>query len=848
MLSENEANSLLEELVSFRHIASSHADTVQAVVTSYEKLVGEYKSLLLDYEETKEARDRYKRQVRQSIDHPFALVLIDGEAHPFDPSLVGQSPSGDGGQVAADLCSAALANLSQRLGLPSETKIVVRYFFNLSVASIEFHRLGVLNSHGRALAPFANAFTRHNPLFDTVDVGRFPGDLTSNKIRENFELFIDNPSCKHIFFAACSTESHLELLAPYERQLDRITLIRNSDSLPQFFDLGLRCEELTGCFHVGKLNVRSNRSARKQKASDSLNQQSFSEQDLPLEDELRPKPEVSTSGDVPTESSATQHHSPPVKSFAPPLPTENLKADPWASTGMQAQQIDENTQGDDCICRHHTGNKCRFGDVCAYRHATSALPVERKVLVPRYVTDSTSRAMLSNDWRRPAEPLPKEPIWDSRVSSFYTLNASGEGGDGNKENIPPTENMYPGSAVSIQPLLSGFGVPLHEPVPFIKLPSVSSRLPPRTQEPQTKIPLNAANQRLDLYPGPFKLSDAATLEDLRIMSPPCWAFHTLGACLDREHCKYHHSHIPDRFKTVMYHQSHQEPCPEGSGCRYVSCLYGHICWDSACTRGTRFAGCRLPDEAHGIDPVVTRWVNAADATPGARNGEERDKGTLIGYFGSPTKLSSTTIDRLAGTAVHDVMDDPIPTVRVDVGKDKTGESTILEPTRAPPLTESPAFDRSPAAPFHLSGLEPTISGTQKVEVFDDDDADQEPMLSPSTSVVPAGGDEDLDQPSANQEGMPYSSPAQPLPHVDGTDFFKAQHDLIAEHVPAVEHVPANGLGLRLSPVAASFVPAKHLDKKSRASKVEADAQNGEIMGQLGAKADSDTDDEKGEEE
>ena len=100
--------------------------------------------------------------------------MIDGDNYPFREEYVRQSANGDGGRIAAGRLWAALTERLSSMDLPVETKVVVKYIVNLSAASVEMHKLGVIGSHSRALAPFAAAFGKEHTLFDVVDSGDLP--------------------------------------------------------------------------------------------------------------------------------------------------------------------------------------------------------------------------------------------------------------------------------------------------------------------------------------------------------------------------------------------------------------------------------------------------------------------------------------------------------------------------------------------------------------------------------------------------------------------------------------------------------------------------------------------------
>ncbi|PNS21256.1 hypothetical protein CAC42_1035 [Sphaceloma murrayae] len=249
MFSENEANVLSKDLAAFRYLANTQANSLQGFLTSHERLIADYKSLLSDYEETKEARDRYKRQARGGEGVPFVVVLIDGDSYPFDDALV--QKAAEGGTRAAQMLFAAFMEHIRKMGLAPDTRLIVRYIVNLAEASRFFHQIQLTGSHSRSLATFTAAFSSAFPLFDVIDSGDKPS-TTDAKIRDNFDLYVNSSACKHIFFAGCNTQRNLELLKPFEKRSERITLIRNSQSWQQFSAIGLRTEELMGIFREGR--------------------------------------------------------------------------------------------------------------------------------------------------------------------------------------------------------------------------------------------------------------------------------------------------------------------------------------------------------------------------------------------------------------------------------------------------------------------------------------------------------------------------------------------------------------------------------------------------------------------
>jgi hypothetical protein len=148
---------------------------------------------------------------------------------------------------------------------------MVRIYANLKGLSQTLARQGVglCGNESRSLAPFACSFTRAQDFFDFVDAGegkeradfKINGTCLVNmqnlysSVTEIFRLFVDNPQCKHIFFAGCHDSGYVNTLTPHTKSAgERITLIRGSYFWHEFGSLGLQVLELPTVFRSTPLN------------------------------------------------------------------------------------------------------------------------------------------------------------------------------------------------------------------------------------------------------------------------------------------------------------------------------------------------------------------------------------------------------------------------------------------------------------------------------------------------------------------------------------------------------------------------------------------------------------------
>lgn len=178
--------------------------------------------------------------------NPFVLVLVDGDGYIFDDDLV--SNGAEGGQRAAHLLNnTILASLRMR-GLEN-CRIMVRVYANLAGLSKTLSRLKLCGPEKRSLAAFAANFTRSNELFDFVDAGELKENADS-KMRALFRQFVDNTQCRHIYFAGCHDVGYINELIPYRNNREKVTLVRNYATHPEFTRLGMRLEDFPGIFRT----------------------------------------------------------------------------------------------------------------------------------------------------------------------------------------------------------------------------------------------------------------------------------------------------------------------------------------------------------------------------------------------------------------------------------------------------------------------------------------------------------------------------------------------------------------------------------------------------------------------
>ncbi|KAH8905701.1 hypothetical protein BR93DRAFT_959417 [Coniochaeta sp. PMI_546] len=314
-----------EELLKAQNQLASYRqnNTLSDILDKYATLIEDYKRLRSDYEEERDAREKYKQMARGQERNPFVLVLVDGDGYIFNEDLMGKATDGDssaerlarGGTNAARLLNDAVKASLRRKGL-EHCHVMVRIYANVAGLSKALSKAGLVGAEKRSFAPFIASFNRSSGLSDFVDAGELK-ENTDFKLRALLQLYAENAQCKHIYFAACHDVGYISDLTPHAGNSGRFTLV-NSRGIKfhdEFAKLRMGVEELPGVFR-----------------STPLDGPAF----------YRPPNSVVTSTKTPSS---------PVKQLSNPL------------TGSDPQRA---------VCEFHKLGKCKYGASCKFLHVGPA--------------------------------------------------------------------------------------------------------------------------------------------------------------------------------------------------------------------------------------------------------------------------------------------------------------------------------------------------------------------------------------------------------------------------------------------------------------------------------------------
>ncbi|KAK4122057.1 hypothetical protein N657DRAFT_554160, partial [Parathielavia appendiculata] len=241
MLSDPEIERAAAQLAEYRR-----SDALSRLLDQYAVLIEDYKRLKSDYEEEREAREKYKKMAKDQERNPFVLVLIDGDGYVFNDSLLAKRS--EGGSIAAQKLNDEVKASMRRKGL-EHCQVMVRIYANVFGLSKALSRTGVVGAESRSLAPFIASFNRSCGLTEFVDAGQLK-ENADFKLRALLRLYAENSQCKHIYFGACHDVGYISELTPFMGNSSKFTLINTPGVRfhDEFTKLGMGIEEFRTVF------------------------------------------------------------------------------------------------------------------------------------------------------------------------------------------------------------------------------------------------------------------------------------------------------------------------------------------------------------------------------------------------------------------------------------------------------------------------------------------------------------------------------------------------------------------------------------------------------------------------
>ncbi|KAH6688416.1 hypothetical protein F5X68DRAFT_168273 [Plectosphaerella plurivora] len=249
MLNDSEIDRDAGQLAAYRT-----SDTLSDILDKYSTLIQEYRRLKSDYEEERDAREKYKQVAKSQERNPFVLVLVDGDGYVFNEDLIGRGP--DAGSTAAQVLNDAVRQSLRKKGL-EHCQVMVRIYANVAGLSKALNKAGgSVGAEKRSLAPFIASFNRSYGLTELVDAGELK-ENADFKLRALLNLYAENGQCKHIYFAACHDVGYISDLTPHMGNTNRFTLV-DAHCIrfqKEFTKLGMAVEHFPGVFRNSPLDL-----------------------------------------------------------------------------------------------------------------------------------------------------------------------------------------------------------------------------------------------------------------------------------------------------------------------------------------------------------------------------------------------------------------------------------------------------------------------------------------------------------------------------------------------------------------------------------------------------------------
>lgn len=247
MLGDSDLDQAASQLANYRR-----DDALPDILDKYATLIEDFRRLKSDYEEERDAREKYKQMAKGQGRNPFVLLLVDGDGYVFRDNLVSRKE--DGGSNAAQILNEAIKDSLRRKGL-EHCQVMVRIYANVVGLSKTLSKTGLAGPEKRSLAPFIANFNRSYGLCEFIDAGELK-ENADFKLRALMHLYAENTQCQHIYFAACHDAGYIADLTPYKGNSGRFTLI-NTPGIrfhQEFTKLGMGIEELPGVFRTTPLD------------------------------------------------------------------------------------------------------------------------------------------------------------------------------------------------------------------------------------------------------------------------------------------------------------------------------------------------------------------------------------------------------------------------------------------------------------------------------------------------------------------------------------------------------------------------------------------------------------------
>ncbi|KAF2744461.1 hypothetical protein M011DRAFT_470320 [Sporormia fimetaria CBS 119925] len=399
------------QLATFKRSDEARERLLENIVRQYGALLEEHNIVCADFMHERDSRRRIQLDVqkaeKQALDaqqqlekqsaaydeHGFVLCLIDGDGVIFRDALLAAGTTG-GSEAASKLHDAIRAHIEGHNKKAAHWTLVTHIYLSLEQLGKTLVKCGVLKHH-EELRAFAQAFNVNQPLFNIIDVG-YGKERADYKIKETLRAFIDNPTCKHIYFGGCHDTGYLVNFEKYKHNEEiskRITLIEATtphglfEALPfdrTRFDAVFRNEELRALSPIAQTQKPASLPFRN--SNGTVNGHSEPSSSSPTTDK--------TTGT--SNYAIISRASPAAHTITPSTKATDTDSNRWIYFNKDDQRLDEPLppktpraeaaleermkRGKKLCNQYHLSGYCGKGASCPYQHAPDLNPAEKNAL------------------------------------------------------------------------------------------------------------------------------------------------------------------------------------------------------------------------------------------------------------------------------------------------------------------------------------------------------------------------------------------------------------------------------------------------------------------------------------
>jgi hypothetical protein len=160
-----------------------------------------------------------------------------------------------------------------------------------------------------------------------------------------------------------------------------------------------------------------------------------------------------------------------------------------------------------------------------------------------------------------------------------------------------------------------------------RLPNSYNLLKSCSVDKEGLIPINKDGNRIDFLVPTALRGEEKAFNMRNEVHKICLNHHIGTDGCQKMFCPDDHFHVEDKvLRYAVYMLSRQSCRSKDACCRWI-CGMGHHCQEELCFKDGKTEKCRIATRMHGIDTVISKWVQPMEVQPGSK--VAMGTGTLI---------------------------------------------------------------------------------------------------------------------------------------------------------------------------------------------------------------------------